>query len=460
MLEKLKKNSDVIYKLTDANLEIIYQESLTNILEFMKDFYPTLEKRKFEAVDSIYPGISKRVEEKDLAFLVFSGLLVVRRDLIFYAFDLAKPPTRGVSESNSEPESAFGARDGFVESYKQNIALIRTRIKDESLEIVNKQIGRRSKTNVSILSIGDIHNDEYKNKLSKMLDEIDIEAIISLDDLGAYLRGKNIFPTYQYIGTPDIASRRLLNGEIIVIIDRVSNVMALPTTIGIASRMTIDNINIPSMFSFVERLIINIAFLFSTIIVGLAISCFTFQSDTLSLKVLSILKVTQRGMIFPIAIEVLVILGLFELYYLIGFRQSKLTFSSIVVLIGGIIIGENLVTSGICGVILMTLTAVCFLLTFVVSSNVTIIASISIIRVLAIFASRYLGVYGVLVFSIALFGVLYQEEFLNVKYFSPFIPFDLEGISNYYVANASLKNILRSKVLNVKNKIRRKLWKN
>lgn len=457
MLENLKKCSDVIYKITPANLEIIYQETLTNVLEFMKDFYPELEKRKNEDVDNIFPGICKKVLEDDIDFYVFSGLLVVRRNLVFYAFDLAKPPTRSIGDANSEPESAFGSRDGFVESFKQNVALMRTRVKDDKLEVINKQVGRRSKTNISILSIKDIHDDKKKNEILKIIDSIDIEAIISIDDLGAYFQGKNMFPVYQYIGTPDIAARRLYNGEFIIIIDRVCNVMALPTTFSISTRMTIDNLNIPAYYSFFERFVINIAFICSTILLALVVSFFTYQSDSLSLKAISILKVTQKGMIFPIIFEVLIILGLFELYYLIGFRQSKLTFSSIIVLIGGIIIGENLVSSGICGVLLMTLTAVCFLLTYVVSSNVTVIASISLIRLLAILTSLYFGLYGVIIFSIILFRYLYKEEFLGVKYFSPFIPFDFEGIRNFYVANASLNNVLRSKYLNVKNKVRRKI---
>ena len=210
MLEKLKSNTDVVYKVTKANLIICYHNHLCNILEFMKDFYPILEKRMLDKIDDIFPGISKEVDSDiiKLEQMIFSGVLICKRSNKYYAFDLAKPPTRTPSDSISEAESAFGSRDGFVENIKDNIALIRTRVRDSNLEIEELLIGRRSKTNVSVLSISDIHNDKIKDGIIDILNDIDIDAVISIDDITAYLQGNNLFPVFQYVGSPDIACRR------------------------------------------------------------------------------------------------------------------------------------------------------------------------------------------------------------------------------------------------------------
>ncbi|MDE7100467.1 MAG: spore germination protein, partial [Anaeroplasmataceae bacterium] len=155
MLEKLKNNSDVVYRKTLANCELYYQEQMCNILEFMKDFYPKLEQNLQESLDELFPGICKTIDDNEDAIvqLVFSGLLVARRKGQFYAFDLAKPPSRTTSDSIAEPDNVLGSRDGFVENFKENIALIRTRVKDDRLCIDSLTLGRRSKTIVSILSI-------------------------------------------------------------------------------------------------------------------------------------------------------------------------------------------------------------------------------------------------------------------------------------------------------------------
>lgn len=455
MLERLKNNPDVIYKQTNGNCSIWYQEQLCNILEFMKDFYPRIEDKPKEELDMLFPGICKKIEADEVLIeqMIFSGLLIALRNFTYYAFDLSKAPSRSISESIAEAESAF-SRDGFVENYKENISLIRTRVRDSRLKIENIMVGRRSKTNVSLLSLEDIHNEDIRKEILKVLRSIDIDALVSIDDLSVYFQGKNLFPTYQYLGSPDLACRRLYNGEFLIVIDRISCVLALPITLSISSRMSIDNLNIP-IFSFLERIFIIISLFMSTIFLGLISSFTTYQSDSLSLRTLSMLKISQNGVIFPIFYEICIVLALFELFYLIGFRQSKITISSTVVLIGGIIIGDNLVSSGIAGVFIITFTAIAFLMSFIVSTNVTVLMSLSVIRFLVLIASFYFGLLGVLLASIVVIYFLYKQKSFGVHYFYPFVPFSLEGIKNFFLSTSSKKNKKRDEPLRVKNVYRR-----
>lgn len=456
MLEKVKENKDVIYKKTKGNCEIYYQEQLCNILEFMKDFYPRLEANYNEDISDLFPGICKKIEsdEKQILQLIFSGIMVLFRNKQYYAIDLSKAPSRPTSDSIAEPDNIMGSRDGFVENIKENIALLRTRIKDDELVIDNLTIGRRSKTIVSLLSINDIHDTKIKDAILKTLKNIDIDAIISVEDLMAYFQGKNIFPVYHYIGNPDTAVRRLYDGEFMIVIDRICVVIMIPTTLAYTSRLKIDGLNIP-FFAGLERFFILFSAFVSIFMCGIFCSFITIQKNSLSLMVLSTLKVSQTGVYLPIFIEILIILGLFELYYLIGFRQARMTVSSTIVLIGGLIIGQNLISSGIAGVFIMTITAICYLMSFIVSTNVNTIVSISISRVFVLLSSLVYGLFGVILASIILGCYLYKQESMGVPYFYPFAPFDEVGIWNFFIPSSSLKNKKRSKILNVNNKFRR-----
>ncbi len=458
MLEKLKTNTDVIYKETKANCLICYQEHLCNILEFMKDFYPRLLENLNGDLDEIFPGICKKIDNDEDAIiqLVFCGLLICRRNNQYYVFDLSKSPSRPTGDSLAEPDNVFGSRDGFVENFKENIALIRTRVKDDKLHIDTLSIGRRSKTIVSVLSIKDIHNDEIRENLLKQLNEIDIDAIICIEDLMAYFQKKHLFPTFHYVGTPDTACRRLYNGEFVIVIDRICIVLCLPTTLAYTSRLKIDALNMP-LFSFLEHGFVLLSAVLSIFFCGLLASFSTIQMDSLSLTVLSTLKISQMGIYLPIFIEIVIVLGMFELYYLIGFRQSKFTVSSTIVLIGGLIVGQNLISSGIAGVFIMTATAICFLLSFVVSSNVTNIISISIARLFILFSSLLYGLFGVVITSIILACYLYNQKTLGVRYFYPFLPFDIRGIHKFFLSSADLKMKYRDKPLQVNNQKRRNL---
>lgn len=456
MLEKVKENVDVIYKKTKGNCEIYYQEHLCNILEFMKDFYPRLESNINEDISELFPGICKKIEseEKLILQLIFSGVMVLHRNKQYYAIDISKAPSRATSDSIAEPDNIMGARDGFVENIKENIALIRTRIKDDKLVINNMTVGRRSKTIITLLSIEDIHDVKMREHLIKKIEGIDIDAIISIEDLMAYFQGKNMFPVYHYVGNPDTAVRRLYDGEFMIIIDRICVVVMMPTTLAYTSRLKIDGLNIPFFVS-LERFFIVLSSFIAIFMCGIFCSFVTKQKDSLSLMVLSTLKVSQTGVYLPIFIEIIIILGLFELYYLIGFRQAKMTVSSTIVLIGGLIIGQNLISSGVAGVFIMTITAICYLMSFIVSSNVNSIVSISISRLLILFSSLIYGLLGVVLVSIILACYLYKQESLGIPYFYPFAPFDEVGLWNFFIPSSSLKNKKRSKILNVNNIFRR-----
>ena len=458
MLQRLKNNADVIYRKTDANCEICYQEHLCNILEFMKDIYPVLVEQDRKRLDHLFPGLCKEIadDEELVEQLVFSGLLVAQRERILYAFDLSKAPSRSTSDSIADPDNVFGSRDGFVENFKENIALMRTRVKDSRLMIDTVTLGRRSKTIVSVLSIEDIHNSEIKKALLEKLKKIDLDAILSVEDIMAYFQENHLFPSYHYIGNPDSACSRLYNGEFVLIIDRICVAVCLPTTLAYASRHKIDGIHLP-LFAFFERLSVLISAFMSIFFCGILCSFSTHQRDSLSLTILSTLKVSQTGVFLPIYLEILLVLFLFELYYIIGFRQSKITVSSTIVLMPRLIIGENLVSSGLAGVFLMTGTAICFLLTFLVSSNVTTILSISMCRLFIILSSIFFGLVGVVLASILLAYRLYQQRTLGVPYFYPFLPFDIKGIHKFFMSTSSLKINHRDAALQVKNRHRRKM---
>lgn len=64
-------------------------------------------------------------------------------------------PVRGPEEPSIE-RVVRGARDGFTETLLSNIALVRRRLRDPGLKFELHQVGRRTKTDVSIAYIDDI----------------------------------------------------------------------------------------------------------------------------------------------------------------------------------------------------------------------------------------------------------------------------------------------------------------
>ena len=80
-------------------------------------------------------------------------------------------PTRGIQNADQEV-SMVGPKDSFNESLRTNTALIRRRIRDTRLKVVQKQIGTRSKTDCAVMYMEDLASQDTVEKIKEQLDEI------------------------------------------------------------------------------------------------------------------------------------------------------------------------------------------------------------------------------------------------------------------------------------------------
>ena len=80
-------------------------------------------------------------------------------------------PTRGVQNADQEV-AIVGPKDSFTESLRMNTALIRRRIRDTRLKVIQKQIGTRSKTDYALMYIEDLVQKDILNKIQKQMDKI------------------------------------------------------------------------------------------------------------------------------------------------------------------------------------------------------------------------------------------------------------------------------------------------
>jgi hypothetical protein len=287
-------------------------------------------------------------------------------------------------------------------------------------------------------------------ELSKKLKSIDIDALITINDILPHLSDRYIFSIVNYIGLPDLAVTKLLDGEFIIVIDRIPTVLVTPTSLSDLMEERVDYVTNKTS-RLLQRIIVLLCFFLSTVFLGLFLSVLTFQIDVLSLPLLSTFSVTQKGAIFPIFIEIAFVLFLFELYYFVGFRSSEKTLSSTIVLIGGLIIGQNLIDSGMVGVVVITITALCFLATFVVTNNILFVFGISVVRFIFLLSGLFFGFYGVSL-CLIIFAIHFSKQsFLGEHFLHPFIPFDFTGFKDFFKARANKKRVRRNTSLDLKD---------
>lgn len=187
--------------------------------------------------DFIPAGDVKAEKDAELAaFSVSEGDLVIMVDCFssFFICDTKDLPSRGISEPESD-RVLRGSRDGFIENIQTNIALIRRRIKSESLTLRKYKVGSRTGTTVALCYLSDRADEKFVAALEEKIGSIKTDSLsMGQESLAECLIRRawyNPFPKFRYTERPDAACAMMLEGSVIVLCENSPQAMILPCSI-------------------------------------------------------------------------------------------------------------------------------------------------------------------------------------------------------------------------------------
>lgn len=109
-------------------------------------------------------------------------------------------------------------------------------------------------------------------------------------------------------------------------------------------------------------------------------------------------------------------------------------------------------SSGIVGVVILTVSALCFLLGYIASNNTVILTSISYARIFILFFSLVYGIFGVVIGAILLFGYLFNQKAFGVPFTHPLAPLDLHDLKQFFLTRSSTYYKRRLNVMKTEDK--------
>lgn len=150
------------------------------------------------------------------------------------AIDCRTYPARGVDEPEKD-KSLRGSRDGFVETIVFNTALMRRRIRDPHLVMQMFDVGKSSRTDVTVCYMSDRVDRQLLQEITDKINAIDCDALrMNQQSLAEALFKRkwfNPFPKFKYTERPDTAAACLLEGKIVILVDTSPSALVLPTTV-------------------------------------------------------------------------------------------------------------------------------------------------------------------------------------------------------------------------------------
>jgi len=333
--------------------------------------------------------------------MLSAGILIVCIDNYWYQANIANPPGRQPEESTMEV-SLKGPRDGFIEKLETNIALVRGRLRTPDLHCEFYSVGSVTKTEIVLLYLAGKAPVSLIEEMKRRLQAVDIEALYGATQLEELIsdRPRSLFPLVDYIGRPDYVVQALMSARVAVLVDGSPSAIIAPGTLTLQTKSP-EDIHLPFYYVTLERLLRIIGIVLALCFPGFWVALSSFNIDQLPFNLLATITLSRTGLPLSAPLEMVLMLGMFELFREAGVRLPRPVGQTVSV-VGGLIVGDAAIRAGLTSPTMLVAAAVTAVATFTLV-NQSLNGSVSVIRLFILLLSSILGIFG---FFISLFAVL------------------------------------------------------
>lgn len=426
-----EETSSVLFIYCDGTCDTkeINQTVLPELQEaFVRNNYTFAINDKTLMASLPFNPLGHKISEDMLSELLFGGTLVlfVPEASQFFSLSISKLPERTPEESNTEI-SIKGPKDGFVESIVVNVALIRKRIRSNSLSYESFTIGTRSRTKVGLLYMQDIISPTVLKKIQTKLSKIDVDAIYGIGQMEDLIveRKYSLFPLLEFTGRPDYAMNCLMNGRFVIVIDGSPMVLIGPATFLLLLKSP-EDLHFNIFYVSMVRIIRFISFALSVFLPGFWVALTSYHPDQVPYRLLATISLARSGIPFPSQLEMFLLLLLLEIFREAGVRMPS-SIGQTLTVIGGLIIGDAAIRAGLVSPSVVVVGAI----TAVSAStlvNQSVASSSAVVRVILLTIASFLGMYGLILALILLIIYMSSLKSFTVPYLSPLSPPVLKDI--------------------------------
>ncbi len=329
----------------------IKDEVFEKILEFLykttpKEIAKFRDMQEFSLFRMPYVEVSHESDNKKITLQLLSGQAVIIIDGFSDAMlvDTRTYPVRSIDEPEKD-RSLRGSRDGFVETFIFNTAMIRRRIRDTNLRMEYYQVGNSSKVDVAISYIDGKANPKLVEKLRERIKTVKLNGISmtsqALSEVLIPSSFFNPFPKVRFTERPDFASACLLEGKVLLIMDNSPSVMVFPNSFADFSKET-DDYYFPPLTGTYVRILRNLVTVLTVIMTPLML--ILLNNPQILPNWLSFINTTEEYSL-PFFLQFLLLELVID-----GLRLASLntpnTLSGSLGIIGGLILSEFAVNAG------------------------------------------------------------------------------------------------------------------
>jgi len=257
--------------------------------------------------------------------------------------------TKGFSmRSSDEPENErvlSGPREGFIECFMPNLALIRRRLNDKRLKFTFLRVGKRTNTVVCLCYLAGLCREKLVAHLKQQLQSLHIDSVLDANYLAERMRDHkySAFPTLGTTERPDVVAARLLEGRCAIVVDGSPVVLTAPYLLQECFQSN-DDYYINFLQANLSRLLRLLGFLFTVTFPAIYVAALLYHPELIPAPLLFALCAAQKGAPLPVAWETFLLLLVLEALKEAGARTPG-AMGQTMSIVGGLVLGQAAVSA-------------------------------------------------------------------------------------------------------------------
>lgn len=462
---KLEEDAKTIESLFEGSFDLTVRELLfgktkikTFILDGMCDelkitesiLKPLTENNKKSLFSSVNEEIKLRIFKgtaikeiktfQEAALSIISGNLVLLSDgeKAALALPMQGFPKRSVNEPQSE-QNERGSQEAFTDNFKDNVTLLRRKLRTPNLIIKQITLGEASNTPTLICYMSDRVSDELLSDVLNRLSTVKLDKVLGSGYIRPFVDSKrpSLFSDTGITERPDTLAAMLCEGRIGIITDGTPFALIIPYLF-IDYFHTVDDYLSSPFYALFMRVLRIVCFIIACVLPGAFVAICLFHPEIMPADIMYGIAAATSKTPFPIMLEALIIHFIYEIVREAGLRMPR-SVGHAVSIVGALVIGDAAVTAGLIAapmLIVVALTAI--------SSSVTVKLHepVAILRFGFIIIGGFTGLFGIMLG----FGIM----LVDICSISPYgIP--LSAPISPFVSNAQSDTVLRKPWNRIKN---------
>jgi spore germination protein KA len=314
-----------------------------------------------------------------------------------------------------------GPHDAFTENFRANTGLVRARLRSEDLITEMFSVGTQAKTDVAIMYIHGLTNEQLIAEVRRRIKAIDVDFLSDSGMLEQFIDDNPNVMIPQTLSTerPDRIVHMLMEGHVAIFVGHSPYVLAVPVVFWTLMHSPEDAyLRVP--FGSFLRCIRWIAVVFATFLPAVYVAVTNYHPEMIPTDLMLAIAGSREQVPFPVLLEVAMMEFAIELIREAGIRIPSVIGPTIGI-VGALIIGQAAVQAGVVSPLLVIVVAITALASFSIP-NYNLGFAVRMYRFIYLLVAAFFGFYGItLLFCVMLARLSVQKSF-GVPLFAPVTP--------------------------------------